>query len=61
MKDNVIDLVKYKLEKCVDPDEPLFTLNEVEEISWQFLESILSDEELQEISLRLEELQQEKL
>ena len=59
---NVIDLAKHRISKFKDENtQELFTLDDVEEIAWSFLENILSKEELQEIGYRLQELQKEKL
>ena len=52
---NVIDLAKHRISKFKDEStQELFTLDDVEEIAWSFLENILSKEELQEIAYRLE-------
>ena len=57
----IIDIEKYKKEKEIGKirAEHYFTLDEVEEIAWQCLQSVMSEEELQEISWRLEQLTKE--
>ena len=57
----IIDIEKYKKEKEIGSirAERYFSLDEVEEIAWGFLQSIMSEEELQEISWRLEQLTNE--
>tara|TARA_B100001123_G_C15190233_1_gene979027 strand:+ start:986 stop:1186 length:201 start_codon:yes stop_codon:yes gene_type:complete len=57
----IIDIEKYKKEKEIGTirAEHYFTLDEVEEIAWEFLQTVLSEEELQEISWRIEQLTKE--
>jgi len=58
----VLDLNKYRKEKELGTvrSEAYFTLDEVEEIAWEFLESVLEKEELEEIAMRIEQLNSEK-
>ena len=53
----VLDFKKYKKEKELGKirSEAYFTLDEVEEIAWEFLESVLDKDELQEIAWRIEQ------
>ncbi len=55
----IIDFAKAKKEKEIGAirAEHYFTLDEVQEITYEFLESILTEEELQIISWRLEQME----